>query len=199
MQTKSIVMVALAGMVAFVLPARADTTIKSEDASVEISVPNGWRQTKITFPGILIQATDGRAILMVRVVSKEDYRDFKSFSKASSTKFIESLTDADPKFEDIQINGKPAIRVSAEGTQSNGLRRGFVMTFLDAGAMYVNVIGIANASTFKAELPIMSDVANHVKVSVTAGPAPATQAPAAVAPPAASPPAAQPPPTRAPR
>lgn len=52
MDTKSIVIVALAGFIAFASPARADTTIKSDDASVELTVPNGWRQTKTAAPAI---------------------------------------------------------------------------------------------------------------------------------------------------
>ena len=41
MDTKGIVMVAFAGFAAFAAPARADSTIKSDDSSVEITVPNG--------------------------------------------------------------------------------------------------------------------------------------------------------------
>lgn len=52
MNTRISVMVGLAVLVAFALPAHADTTIKSDDASVEITVPNGWRQTKPRSPAI---------------------------------------------------------------------------------------------------------------------------------------------------
>ena len=49
----------LAGLVSLVLPAYADT-IKSDDASVELTVPNGWRQTKPVSPKIS-DSGDGRA------------------------------------------------------------------------------------------------------------------------------------------
>jgi hypothetical protein len=95
--------------------------------------------------------------------------------------------------------------VSAEGTEINGKRRGFVITFIDAGGMYVEVIGIANASAFGAEQQTMADLAGRVKVLAAAGTGPAAQAPAAapapVTPPPAStsPPSKQPPVARSPR
>ena len=198
MHTRNIVIVALTGFAALALPARADTTIKSEDASIELTVPNGWRQTKAVSPAVQLQATDGRAIILIRVVPKEDYRDLKSFADVGSTKVLKSLTDAEPKFEDIQVNGNPAIRVSAEGTQSNGLRRGFIMTFIDTNGMFVDVIGIANASAFKTEQQTMMDMAGRVKVVAAGGTAPTAQTPTAPAA-ATPPPGRQPPPARQPR
>jgi hypothetical protein len=195
----------LAGFLALVSPARADTTIKSDDSSVEITVPNGWRQTKTVSPKVQIQATNGRAVVLVRVAAKEDYRDFKSFAAVGSERFVKKFVDAEPKTEDVQVNGSPAIRVSAEGTEINGKRRGFVITFIDMGGMYVEVIGIANASAFSAEQQTMADLAGRVKVLAAAGTGPAAQtpaiAPAPVAPPATgtSPPGRQPPVTRSPR
>jgi hypothetical protein len=193
--TRSVVMVALAGLVGLALPARADTTIKSDDASVELTVPNGWRQTKSTMQAIKIEATDGRALVLVRVVQKEDFKDLKSFAQVGSARFIKALTDAEPKFEDVQVNGKPAIRVSAEGTQANGVRRGFVMTFFDTDGVFVDVIGIANASNFKAEEAAMVDMASRVKILAAAAGAPprASNTPPAAQPPA--PPAAPQPPS----
>jgi hypothetical protein len=199
MDTRSIVMVAFAGLVAFALPARADTTIKSDDASVELTVPNGWRQTKTTVPAIQIEATDGRALVLVRVAQKEDFKDLRSFAQVGSAKLTKGLTDADPKFEDLQVNGKPAIRVSALGTQANGVRRGFVLTFIDTDGVFVNVIGIANASAFKAEEPTLVDMAGRVKILTAAAGAPprANNTPPA-APPVTPPPAPQPPSGRQP-
>ena len=141
--------------------------------------------------------TDGRAAVLVRVAPKEDFKDLKSFTQVSSTRFTKNLTDAEPKFEDVQINGKPAIRVSAEGTQANGVRRGFVMTFFETDGMFVEIIGIANASAFKTEQQIMADMAGHVKILAAAGAAPAAPSPAPRA--GTTPPAAQPPTGRPPR
>jgi len=194
MDTKSIIMMALAGLVAFALPARADTTIKCDDASVEITVPNGWQQAKPLSPAIQIQTTNGRAVVLVMAASKEDFKDLKSFADVSSARFMSKLTDTEPKTEDIQINGKPAIRVSAEGTQSNGQRRGFVMTFLDTDGMFVGVIGVANASAFKTEQQTMADMAGRVKVLAAATQAP----PPAPNTPPATPPSPQPPTGRQP-
>lgn len=45
-------MLALVGLVAYAMPAAADTTLKSDNSSVELTVPNGWRQTKTAAPAI---------------------------------------------------------------------------------------------------------------------------------------------------
>jgi hypothetical protein len=148
MDTKIIAMVVLVGFAALAAPARADSTIKSDDSSVEITVPNGWRQTKPATPKIQIQATNGRSIVVVRVAAKEDFKDLKSFASVGSSRFIKRFVDAEPKTEDVQVNGNPAIRISAEGTQDSGQRRGCVMTFVDAGGTYIEVMGIANASVY---------------------------------------------------
>jgi len=205
MDTKDMVMVALVGLVGlgpFALPARADTTIKSDDSSVEITVPNGWRQTKTAAPRIQIQATNGRAIVLVRVAAKEDYKDLKSFAAVGSSRFIKRFVDAEPKTEEVQVNGNPAIRISAEGTEDNGKRRGCVLTFIDAGGTFIEVMGIASASAFAAEQQLMADLAGRVKLLAAAGvapAAPAAQSPAATPPASATPSAKQPPPARSPR
>jgi hypothetical protein len=197
MDTKSIVTAALAAFVALAAPARADTTIKSDDSSVEITVPNGWRQTKAATPKVQIQATNGRAVVVVRVAAKEDFKDLKSFAAVGSARFIKRFVDAEPKTEDVQVNGNPAIRISAEGTQDNGQRRGCVLTFIDAGGKFIEVMGIANASAFATEQQAMADLAGHVKLLASAGAptAPAAQTPAATPTPSTKPP----PPARSPR
>ena len=202
MDTRSIVTTAVAAFVALALPARADTTIKSDDASVQITVPNGWRQTKPLSPAIQIQVTDGRAAILVRVALKEDFKDLQSFARVASQRFTKNFTDAEPKFEDVQVNGKPAIRVSAVGTQSNGVRRGFVMTCVDTDGKFVEVVGIAAASAFQAEQQVMADMAGRVKVLDAVGAGSAAQMPAAPPPTGntpATPPGRQPPTGRQPR
>src|SRR5262249_61311633 len=201
MESRSIGMLALAALAAFALPARADTTIKSDDAWVEITVPNGWRQTKPLSPVFQIQATDGRAVILIRVASKEDYNDLKAFAQVATSRFTKRFTDADPpepKFEDVQVNGNRAIRVSAKGTQSNGVRRGYVMTFIDTDGMFVEVLGIANASAFQAEQQIMAELAGRVKVLAGAGAGATAQKPPAT-PPARHIPSRPPPTGRQPR
>jgi len=175
MDSRIIVITAVVGVLVCALPARADTTIKSNDGSVEITVPNGWHQTKARVPAIKIQATNGRAVVLVRTAQKEDYRDLKSFAQTGSQRFMKRLTDAEPKSEDLQVNGKPAIRVSAVGTQANGVRRGYVFTFVDTDTMFVEVLGIARASAFKTEQATLADMASRVKILGAAGPAPSAQ------------------------
>jgi len=195
MDAKGILMLTLAGFAVLPLPARADMTIKSDDGSVEITVPNGWRQTKAALPNIQIQATNGRATVFVRTVAKADYRDLQSFAAVTASRFMKRFVDAEPKTEDVQVNGKAAIRVSAEGTQENGVRRGAILTFIDAGGWFVEVLGIANASAFGAEKQEIADMAGRVKVLAAAGAAPPAQTapPAPSAPPGRQPPSARPP------
>jgi hypothetical protein len=187
--------------IAFALPARADITLKSQDGTLELTVPNGWREAKPAGPAIKIQAMSGRgSIVMVRVVSREDFTDFKSFANAGVERLKRNMPDADAKVEDIQINGKPAIRAHIEGTQANGRKRGFLLTFLEADGIFIDVITSANASVFKAEEEALAGLASQLKISTaSATPAPAPAAPAAPATPPAAPPAKQAPPARAPR
>ena len=152
------------------LPPAPTRTIKSDDSSVEITVPNGWRQTKAATPKIQIQATNGRAIVVVRIAAKEDFKDLKSFATVGSSRFIKRFVDAEPKTEDVQVNGNPAIRISAEGTQESGQRRGCVLTFIDAGGTFIEVMGIANASAFATEQQTLADLAGRVKLLAAAGP-----------------------------
>ncbi len=188
-----VVTVALAG------PAFADTTIKSADGTVQITVPNGWREGKPFGPNIKVQASSARGgLVLVRVVSKEDFKDLKSFANVGLGRLKKNMPDAEPKTEEIQINNKPAIRITLEGTQANGQRRGYLITFFEADGSYVDVVTMAAASAFKTEEPVLAGLASQVKVLAS----PDAVAPAAVPPPSAQttpPPAGKPPATRPPR
>ena len=200
----SVMVVGLAVLVAFALPAHADTTIKSDDASVEITVPNGWRQTKPRSPAIQIQVTNGRAAVFVRVASKEDYKDLKSFAEVASSRELRRILRMPSR--SLRMFPSMASRRSgfqATGTQSNGMRRGYVMTFVDTDGKFVEVVGITGASAFQAEQQSMADMAGRVKVLAAAGAGPTAQMPAATPPagntPPATPPGRQPPTGRQPR
>ncbi len=130
-----------------------------------MTIPNGWREGKPTTSAVKLQAVNAvGAMVLVRVVSKEDFRDFKSFANVGVEFFKKAMPDAELKTEDIQINNKPAIRVSMEGTQSNGQRRGVLLTFFETDANYVDVIGIANASVFKTEEQELAGFAGKVRI-----------------------------------
>jgi hypothetical protein len=195
MKTRIALVVAAMMTVAIALPARADTTIKSSDGTVELTVPNGWREGKPFGPAIKLVATSARGgIVFVRLVNKEDFRDLKSVADASIARLKKNMPDAQPKVEDIKVNDKPAIRVSIEGTQANGQRRGFLLTFFETPGHYVDVAAMARASAFKAEESVFASLASRVKVlGGSTGAAPA-------APPHAAPSSGGPPPSsRAPR
>jgi len=159
-----------------------------------LTLPNGWREGKPPGPAIKIQAVSSRgALVLVRVVPKEDFRDIKAFAEVSLEHVKKRLPDSEPKTEDIQINGKPAIRITLEGTQENGQRRGYVITCFESDANFVNVMGTASESVFKSEESTLAELANQVKIL----PAAATAAPAQTPPPAA--PSSKTPTSRSPR
>lgn len=151
-------------LITFAVAAQADT-LKSKDGTLQLTVPNGWRESTPFGPAIKIQATSGRgAVVMVRTVPKEDFVDFKSFANAGVARLKRNMPDADPKFEDIKINGVPSIRVSFTGTQANGLKKGYILTFLEVGGMFIDVITSAHASAFEAEKPAMEGMAAQLKI-----------------------------------
>jgi hypothetical protein len=199
-----IVLVALVAAVAgFARPALADTTIKSEDGTVQITVPNGWREGKPLGPSIKVQAHSARgALVLVRVASKEDFKDLKSFANVGLERFKKNMPDAEPKVEDIQMDNKPAIRITLEGMQANGQRRGILLTVFESDGNYIDVVAMANASVFKTEEPVLAGLASQVKILASPDTAPAATPPAAAAPataPAAAANGGKPPAARAPR
>ena len=75
------VVTAIVVLAALSRPAYADMTIKSADGTVQLTVPNGWREGKPFGPNIKIQVASGRGgLVLVRVASKEDFKDLKSFA-----------------------------------------------------------------------------------------------------------------------
>jgi hypothetical protein len=141
-------------------------------------------------------------LVLVRVVSKEDFKDLKSFANVGLERFKKNMPDAEPKVEGIEVNNKPAIRITLEGTQANGQRRGILLTFFESNGSYVDVVTMANASVYKTEEPVLAGLAGQVKIlatpdAATAAPAPSTAAPAT--PPASAATTGKPPAARSPR
>lgn len=187
---------AVVALAALSCPAYADMTIRSADGTVQLTVPNGWREGKPTAPNVKIQAASGRGgLVLVRVVTKEDFKDLKSFANVGLERLKRNMPDAEPKTEDIQINNKPAIRIIMEGTQANGQRRGFLLTFFEADGNFIDVVAMANASAFKSEEAVFAGLASQVKLLADAAASPPAQA-AVPATPAAG---AKPPAARSPR
>jgi hypothetical protein len=200
-----LVVILVAAVAGFPPPAFADTTIKSEDGTVQITVPNGWHEGKPLGPSIKIQAHSARgALVLVRVVSKEDFKDLKSFANVGLERFKKNMPDAEPKVEGIQMNNKPAIRITLEGTQANGQRRGILLTFFESDGSYVDVVTMANASVYKTEEPVLAGLAGQVKILATpdaaaAAPAAAPSTAAPATPPASAATTGKPPAARSPR
>jgi hypothetical protein len=168
-------MAAVAAMViagAFAPIAHAEVTFKSQDGVIEITLPNGWHEAKQSGPESKIHVAGQGTRITVREHPKEDFKDIKAVAAFLSERLKKRFTDAEPKFEDVQVNGKPAARVSLEGTEPSGVKVGYVITVIDAGPMYVSVMGTGNATAFAKQRQLLADAANQLKVTPATPPEP---------------------------
>ncbi len=189
MMKTSLRLAALAAIALVSLPAYADMTVKSSDGSMELALPNGWHDVKPEGASTKIAATDGHGTrVVVRVYPKEDFKDAKAVATFAVNKL--KLSDNDGvKTEDIEIGGKPAVRMSIVGTQASEMRAGYLITIVDSGSEYIEVQGRTDASSFAKQTPVLQALASALKVVPTSTSA-ETPAPAPVAPakPAVKPP-----------
>jgi hypothetical protein len=176
MMKTSLRLAALAAVALVSLPAYADMTVKSSDGSMELALPNGWHDVKPDGASTKIAATDGKGSrVVVRVYPKDDFKDVKALADFAVNKL--KLTDNDGvKTEDIQIGGKPAVRISVVGTASNEMRAGYLITILEGETTYVEVMGRTDASSITKETPVFGNFATALKIvspGAAAAPAPA--------------------------
>jgi hypothetical protein len=160
-------------------PSRADVSFKSQDGVLEITLPNGWHQPKKgAGDSNEIRAAGHGARVTVREHAKEDFKDLKAAANYLAGKMKKKFTDAEPKFEDIQVNGKPAVQVNIEGTEPSGVRKAYLLTILEADSMYVSITASGNAAAFAKEKQVLAGLANQLKVTAANSAAPAaSQAP----------------------
>ncbi len=180
MMKLSLRLAALAAMALVSLPAYADMTVRSSDGSMELALPNGWHDIKPEGESTKIAATDGHGTrVVVRVYPKEDFKDPKAVADFAVKKL--KLADNDGvKTEDIQIGGKPAVRLTVVGTQSSEMRAGFLITIVESDNQYIEVQGRTDASSFAKQTPVLEALASALKVmpsAETAAPAPAAAPP----------------------
>jgi hypothetical protein len=147
---------------------------------MELALPNGWHDVKPEGESAKIAATDGHGTrLVVRVYPKEDFKDAKAVADFAVKKL--KLADNDGvKTEDVQVDGKPAVRMTIVGTRASEKRAGFLITIIDAGSQYIEVQGATDASSFAKETPVLQALAGALKVTPaaeTAAPAPAAAPP----------------------
>jgi hypothetical protein len=184
-----LIAVALAA-VTLARPASAETTIKSQDGTVQLTVPNGWRESTPVDSTIQLQAVSSRgAAVLIHSVSKEDFKDLKSFANVMLERLKKRMPDAEQKMEDVELNNTPAVRVSVEGTLENGQRRGYIITFFESGGNYVEVTALASLSVFKSEQSTLAGLAGQVKILAPSAPASAPAAQSAAPGATAKPPA----------
>jgi len=163
-------------------PAYADMTVKSQDGTMELALPNGWHEAKPEGPLSKIVAADGRGSrVVVRVYPEEDFKDGKTVANFAVDK-LKLLDNDGAKTEDVQVNGKPAVRLNLTGTQSSGMKAGYIITVFEAGGMYIDVMGKSDASAFAKQEQVLEGFASQLKIT----PAAASNGPAASSSPTAS-------------
>ena len=159
------VVAAVATGAAFVSPAYADMTLKSQDGTMELALPNGWHEAKSEGALAKIAATDGHGSrVVVRVYPKEDFKDAKTVMNFAVGK-LKLVDNSGVKTEDIQVGGKPAVRLNVTGTQSTGMRAGFVITVFENEGQYVDVVGKSDASDFAKQSAVLASFAGQLKIS----------------------------------
>lgn len=173
MMKTSLRLAALAAVALVSVPAYADMTVRSSDGSMELALPNGWHDIKPDGQSTRIAATDGKGSrVVVRVYPKEDFKDAKAVADFTVNKL--KLADNDGvKTEDIQIGGKPAVRISVVGTAANEMRAGYLITIIDSEGSYVEVMGRTDASSFAKESPVFGGFATALKITPASAAAPA--------------------------
>jgi hypothetical protein len=170
-------LLALAALAAFALPAYADITVKSQDGTVELTLPNGWHEIKPQGQALIV-AVDGRgARVAVRAYSKEDFKDMKAVAGfiVSQLKLVEVPEQA---FQDVDVNGNPGVRLELKGTEPNGMKRGFIVTVFESGGQYIGVLGSANASAFAKDAPILDSLPKKLVFTNAPAAAPTASNPA---------------------
>jgi hypothetical protein len=187
---------AMALVVTFVQGARADITFKSQDGSLEITLPNGWHEAKQSGPEAKIHVAGQGTRVTIREHAKEDFKDMRAVANFLAERLKKRFTDVEPRFSDVQINSKPAVRVELEGVEPSGVKVGYIITVLDGDKSYISIMGTGNASAFAKQKQLLADLPNQLKVTTTASAAPPAATPPAATPPAAAPAAAATPPKR---
>jgi hypothetical protein len=179
---------AMALVAIFAQAARADVTFKSQDGTLEITLPNGWHEAKQGGPEAKIHVAGQGTRVTIREHAKEDFKDIKAVANFLSERLKKRFTDVEPKFSDVQVNGKPAVRVELEGTEPSGVKVGYLITVVETDKTYISIAGTGNASAFAKQKQLLSDLPSQLKVTASAAPAAAAPPAAAAAPaPAAAP------------
>ena len=195
--------VAMTAIIAFGSSAYADTVLKSADGTIEMTLPNGWREAKKGNSNALIHATDGHsARVSVRTEAKENFKDLKAYAQFMTERLKRKFADAEPKTEDVQVGGKPAVRITVMGEARNGKRAGYIITLFEGDKVYVEVSASASAGVFSSDQDMLANLPNQIRMTSAAAPAATPPAAQPAAPAPASAPAASTttkPPTRTPR
>jgi hypothetical protein len=162
------ILAAVATMATFSAPAFADMTVKSQDGTMELALPNGWHEGKAEGPASKIVAVDGRGSrVAVRVYPKEDFKDAKGVANFAVSK-LKLLDNDGVKSEDIQLGGKPAVRLTLTGTSADGMKAGFIVTAFESDGMYTIVVAKSDAAGFAKQTPLLTGFAGQLKMTPAA-------------------------------
>ena len=99
----------------------------------------------------------------MRVYPKEDFKDAKAVADFAVKK-LKLADNEGVKTEDIQIGGKPAVRLTIVGTRASEKRASFLITIVDADSQYIEIQGATDASSFAKQTPVLQALASALKV-----------------------------------
>jgi hypothetical protein len=132
----------------------AAITLKSLDESLQISLPDGWRELPIppgTSEALEIVAVNDRlgSEVLVTVEEAGDANiaidDYMSLVLTNLTKRYPDLTHAEPKT--VRVNGKDGIRCEYKATE-DGHKIGCVLTVVKVGTQFQMVTGLTAIENF---------------------------------------------------
>ena len=108
------------------------------------------------------------ARVSVRTYPKADFDNLEAATTFVSRRLTKKLPDVKPTSSEIKVNGKPAMRLVAQGTEPNGVNKGYIITVFEGATSYIGVVVSANASAFDKQKALLEGIAGQVKLGTPA-------------------------------
>jgi len=160
----SIFIFALAGLL--VSSSLADTSARSKDGKVEVSLPEGWTQTSLpdSHANIDLHHPDSRGVATVRTELKSDLpdQDLKHYAAGK----IKHLTLTNRKMgapQEVTINRMPAVRYEATG-EVKDYKGKYWFTFFETDTQFIEVTTWSVPSKFDDNKKDFDYLCGHVTV-----------------------------------
>lgn len=145
--------------------AAAGVRLVSKDGRVALNLPAGWTEQP-TDSSERVQATDGTHYVLVITENKEDFANLRAYTETVRKQMTGRLTDADnTDITELRLGGNPAMRCEIFGTHSSGVRVGFLVTVVETGTRFTQVIGWAARSAYRTDREILASLPEGLEES----------------------------------